>query len=217
MGVFKEMGNPKSALPLSLEKGEIVTLQKIENYKTPTGSQTEYALIKIAGGQEGYVQTSYLARAGLVVTGDVKLYQRPSITSGLAPGGGKVKSGTVAFIENEDFSDGEWFEVTGGSNSKNYFKGWLKGSTGVSKDTELVTAAVRFEQASEVFANPKSPARAKEEAKATLDDLRKNAAAPINQLASDMLTPQPVDNPPTPETNDKKEETPTTTPASENR
>ncbi|HMU83552.1 MAG TPA: hypothetical protein PKE49_13110 [Leptospiraceae bacterium] len=197
MGVLKTMGDPKSALPLSLEKGEVVTLDRIESYKPAQGAAVEYAKIKIAGGQEGYVVASYLAKSGVVITGDAKLYQRPNITSGLARGNSNLTVGTVAFVENEEFSDGEWVEVSGGANSASYFRGWLKGGAGISKDTELVTAAVRFEQAAEIYKNPKASSKTKEEATATLKDLASSAPAPINQLARELASGDlPPDNPP---------------------
>ncbi|MCE9598060.1 MAG: lipoprotein LenA [Spirochaetia bacterium] len=203
MGVLKEIGNPKSGLPLALEKGEVVTLEKIQSFKPATGAPVEYALIKIAGGQSGFVPASYLAKAAIVVTGNVKLYQRPSITSGIARGADKLKLGVVAFLENEDFSDGEWLEIVGGSNANNYFKGWVKGSGSVSRDTELVTAAVRMEQALEIYNNPKASEKAKAEARATLEDIQKNSPAPISTLAGDALSGPTTDTPPTPETKDE--------------
>lgn len=203
MGVFKELGNPKSGLPLALEKGEVVTLEKIETFKPAQGAPVEYALIKIAGGQTGYVPASYLAKAAIVVTGNAKLYQRPSITSGIARGADKLKLGVVAFLENEDFSDGEWLEIVGGANAANYFKGWVKGSGSVSRDTELVTAAVRLEQALEIYNNPKASDKAKAEAKATLEDIQKNSPAPISTLAGEAIG-STTENPPAP--TEQKEE-----------
>ncbi|MBL8019593.1 MAG: lipoprotein LenA [Leptospirales bacterium] len=204
MGVFKEIGNPKSGLPLALEKGEVVTLEKIESFKPAQGAPVEYALIKIAGGQTGYVPASYLAKAAIVLTGSAKLYQRPSITSGIARGADKLKPGVVAFLENEDFSDGEWLEIVGGSNAANYFKGWVKGSGSISRDTELVTAAVRLEQALEIYNNPKASDKAKEEARSTLDDIQKNSPDPIRQLAAEALGAHSPDKPATP-TEEKEE------------
>lgn len=203
IGVLKEIGNPKSALPLALEKGEVVTLEKVESFKPAKGAPVEYALIKIAGGQSGYVQASYLAKAALVVTGNAKLYQRPSITSGIARGADKLKVGVVAFLENEDFSDGEWLEIVGGSNETNYFRGWVKGSGAVSRDTELVTSAVRLEQALRIYNDPKASEKAKAEARKTLEDIQKNSPSPISTLAGDAIGGATTDTPPTPE---KKEE-----------
>ncbi len=196
MGVLKVPGNPSTALPLSLEKGEVVTLQKIESFQPAKGAPVEYAKIRIAGGEEGYVIASYLAKGGAVITGEAKLYQRPSITSGLARGSSNIKIGTVVFIENEDYSDGEWIEVAGGSNAAGFFRGWLKGGSAVSKDTETVTAAVRFEQNAEIFKNPKSSTKAKDEAAAALKDLASSAPAPISQLAKDMISEPTAEAPP---------------------
>lgn len=193
IAIYKKAGSvAKEDYVATLARGEEVTLLKTESFTPANGKPEEYAFVELSGGKEGYVLAKHLANDAVVISGDkVKLYKRPNVTSGSAANAQQVIPGKVAFLIGEDFSDGEWLEITGGSYAT-YFSGWVRASDGVSRDDELVAQAVELEQLIDTIANPKTEENAKNEATARLQEIAADANGPVSKRAASELEKQGI-------------------------
>lgn len=145
--VFSKAGSTgKGDYVALLEKAEKVTLLGEEEMEVK-GKNRMIARVRLTDGKEGYLDRRHLASSALVVLrDDLRLYRRPVVTSGRAKGEEFLTTGVVAFLENEEFQDVNWMEISGGSwNEGTYFRGWIREGDGVSENTDWVAGAVRFE------------------------------------------------------------------------
>lgn len=153
-----------------LAKGEKVRLQKTEG---------KYSHIKLAGGKEGYLETSNLAIQAIVLTtDDVKLLRRPSESSGESTSAKNVKKAAVAFVtETLENEEGMWLKVIGGSTKHptyKYINGWIKQDYGYDSNNSLVRLGIDLEIAIK---------------KKDLPALKKlaNESEPISEMAAEQI------------------------------
>lgn len=103
--------------------------------------------VRLTDGKEGYVATKGLRDlVGVLNTDDVTLRLRPSASSGAAPSGKFMKTGTVFFVKEQEQNDeGLWFHVDGRNGS--YFAGWLKADVSYTDDLAMVRQGLELEKA----------------------------------------------------------------------
>lgn len=187
--------------PGSAERGDwVATLEKGEEIKVselipPPGKQADEVEIEnliahaeLADGKTGYLERKHLAKdSAVILSDDLHLYKRPSITSGIGSGEENIKRGIVAFIDDEDYNNGDWIEISGGSRKeKSYFKGWARKDPGkISTDTALVVSAIRLEQYIEELGSDKENIRNR--AIEGLDSLMRTSSPPISEMAREAL------------------------------
>ncbi|MCB1172944.1 MAG: SH3 domain-containing protein [Leptospiraceae bacterium] len=138
--------------------------------------QNDYTHVRLAGGKEGYVLSSTLARQALVITDDnLELKLRPSVSTGKSGSARNLRKGAVAFvIEEAQNDDGHWLHILGGSSRSPLFKpfqGWIRGEQGYDETPSLVRSAIDLEVAAE---------------KKDLETLKKlvGKPEPINEIAA---------------------------------
>lgn len=160
----------------TLNKAEEVILLDIETLEGKKKEEQEYAKVKLSDGKTGYVENRHLAQEAVVITAkSLKIYKRPNITSGTGYGEEHIQPGLVAFIEDTDFENGEWFLISGSSGKGKYFKGWTTAGEGVTRDLKTVVSAVQLEKALEGLN--------KEDNSAAIEDLKSLASSAPSAIA----------------------------------
>lgn len=176
----------------SLEKGEEL---KVDELVAPAGVDADVidrnkliAHVKLADGKTGYIERKHLAKsAAVILREDIHLYKRPSITSPSADNEKKIKRGMIVFLEDEEYNNGDWIEISGGSwRDKSNFKGWVRKETDiVSTDAMMVVSAIRLEQCIAELKSNKEEVRNRsiEELKSLAD----SSGSPISDIARETL------------------------------
>ena len=168
--------------PLSLRKDaskkakRITWISKAEKVKLLEPVTGTFAKVRLASGEEGYVESRHLALEAIVLTTDeITLKQRPSESSGASYSAKNVRKAGVAFVmERMKNEEGGWLKITGGSGQKTafpYFQGWIKRDSGYNSSVSLVQSALELEKAVK---------------KKDLEALRKlaNASEPVSEVAA---------------------------------
>ncbi len=134
--IFKD-ADLKSAV-MWLSQGEKVVILEAGDKATK---------VRLTDGKEGFVETKRLRDlVGVLKTDDVTLRLRPSASSGEAPSGKFMKTGTVFFVKEQEQNDeGLWFNVDG-RNGK-YFAGWLQSEVSYTDDLATVRQGLELEKA----------------------------------------------------------------------
>ncbi len=188
--VYKKPGSVKKEDWLAtLEKAERVKIINIKNYPgAKEGKERELAEVELADGETGFLEARHLAiGSGVILSDSVSLYKRPSITSGMGRGEEFIKPAIVVFIENEEYNNGDWVEISGGSwKDKTYFRGWIKKDTRtLSTEADLVAAAVRLNQLSTLLKSSSESDQKK--ARDGLENLIETVSAPVSTRAEEIL------------------------------
>lgn len=123
----------------SLGKGERVELVE---------AGEDLSQVRLADGKTGFVESKHLfLDAAVLLDRDVRLYRRPSASSGEAASGKNLTPGVVFFVESfEENGEGRWMSVEGGQNPK-FFRGWLKADIAQDNDLASVQDGLRLEEA----------------------------------------------------------------------
>ncbi|MCR9141743.1 MAG: hypothetical protein NXI24_05790 [bacterium] len=138
---------PLSVFPGAEKKKALATLSQGERVELIAPGEV-FSQIRMAGGQEGFVESKHLFVSAAVLTGaDSRLYRRPSASSGEAASGKYLLPGAVFFIkQSEKNEEGDWLSVEGGRKG-NFFRGWLKADASYSEDVDDVLDGLKLAEA----------------------------------------------------------------------
>lgn len=171
----------------------VVTLDKAEKVRITqrkqavvNGKNVEFALVEVAGGKSGWMQSAHIAQDAAVVTSlTPRLMQRPLVTSGKANGAAAVKPATIVFIENNSSESGEnWFEVQG--QTTQFFQGWIRESE-CTRSSSVLQEAVILDKSLAVLANKKAAKKDLDDAKEQLRGLTSSSTEAIAKTAKTAL------------------------------
>lgn len=124
----------------TLEKGEDVDLLKEETISPKKGVRLNISRIKLAGGEEGYVESRHLADRTIVFTEDTPAFIRPTMGSRLHL---KIPRGTIAFVVGEQAN---WVKIFAGKIQNTWVTDqWVQG--GYTSDPQLLLTARIYESA----------------------------------------------------------------------
>lgn len=170
----------------TLNKAEEVKLISLEEHQGEKGENDEYAKIRLSDGKEGFVESKHIAKKAVVLIQDLRLYNRPNITSGITTSSKNAKKGMVGFVTDDEYNNGEWMEIKGGSWPDTYFNGWVKNDGSVSEDLKLIADAVLLEKTMDAV--NKGDGKISTKLMNDLNMLKDNSSSPISDIASEVLT-----------------------------
>jgi len=136
----------------TLEKGEDVDLLKEETITTGKKAQLVVSKVKLAGGEEGYIESRHLADKTIIFTEDTPAFNRPTMGSRLVV---KMPRGTIAFVVGEQAN---WVKIYAGKVGDTYVSNqWVQG--GFTADPQLLVTARLYESALGLIASHKEDER----------------------------------------------------------
>jgi lipoprotein LenA len=136
----------------TLEKGEDVDLLKEESVAQKKGAPLNISRIKLAGGEEGFVESRHLADRTIVFTEDTPAFIRPTMGSRLHV---KMPRGSIAFVVGEQAN---WVKIFAGKVQNTYVSDqWVQG--GYTSDPQLLLTARIYESAIDLLASGKKADR----------------------------------------------------------